>query len=104
MHIYPLKAGMIMDWDTELCEGNIKYSDVDYFPSCEWGREIYTNRLFEKSLILLDEEDICVLEEELKEGCWDELPDLEKSLKAMVDYARKNPTPDGDHNFIWINI
>lgn len=98
MQLHPAK--FVFDWDNELSVSDASHEIVDsltrgicdvYFDRCGCPPD---------AIVMINEEEISSLQRELLKGDYSRNPELEKTIKAMLDFAEKNPATDGRYCFV----
>ncbi len=93
-------AKFVLDWDKELSVSDASHEIVDSLTRGICDVYFEPSGSPEDAIVMIDEAEISSLEKELNEGSYSRIPELEKTIKAMLEYAAKNPATNGRYCFL----
>ncbi len=98
MQLFPAKFEFNMD--QELSVSDASHEIVDRLT--RGTTDVYFDRSGcpPDAIVMINECEISSLQKELDEGGYKNSPELEKTIKVMLDYASKNPSHDGRYCFV----
>lgn len=98
MQLFPAK--LEIDMDTELSVSDASHEIVDGLT--RGIAEVYFDRAGspQDAIVMISGTEISALQEEIDRGFYKKNPELEKTIKAMLEYASNHPSTDGRYCFV----
>ena len=101
MQMFPAKFSFDMDQELSVSDADHEIVDAISRGICE----VYFDRSGSPpdAIVMISADEVTSLQKELDDGFYKDNVELEKTINAMLDYAKKNPAFEGKYCFVCSN-